>query len=141
MQRTPSSPSRLQPLRGLVLDLQNNDSLRNEIQHAIDRGLAWLTANQNSTAGGRHQIIRVTPSPSPTFNGDPMDRYRGKEPAYLRRAYGFILNQARPDGSICVTNLPTYNTSLSMMALLTANNPQYDPVLRKAPGVSHWGST
>jgi len=53
---------------------------------------------------------------------------------YLRRAYGFILNQARPDGSICVTNLPTYNTSLSMMALLTANNPQYDPVLRKARG-------
>src|SRR5262245_17679808 len=61
-----------------------------------------------------------------------MDRYRGKEPAYLKRAYSFILNQTKPDGSICVTNLPTYNTAVCLMALLTARNSQYDPVIGQA---------
>ena len=114
---------------------QSNESLRHEIQHAIDRGLAWLTANQNSNGWWQTpDHPAVTALALTAYNGDPMDRYRGRESASLKRAYTFVLNQARPDGSICVTNLPTYNTALSMMALLTANNPQYDPVLRKARG-------
>jgi squalene-hopene/tetraprenyl-beta-curcumene cyclase len=63
-----------------------------------------------------------------------MERYRGKEPANLKKAYAFLLKHAKPDGSICVTNLPTYNTALSMMALMAARNPQYDPIVRKARG-------
>lgn len=129
----PAQPKSAAPR--IVASSSNNESFRNEIQHAIDRGLAWLTANQNSNGWWQTpDHPAVTALALTAFNGDPMDRYRGKEPANLKRAYGFVLNQARPDGSICVTNLPTYNTALSMMALLTANSPQYDPILRKARG-------
>ena len=116
--------------------------MRNEIQHAIDRGLGWLTANQNSN--GWWQTAdhpAVTGLALMAYNGDPMERYRGKDLAHLKRAYSFILSQVKPDGSICVTNLPAYNTALCMMALLAANDPQYDPILRKAraflSGVQH----
>src|SRR4026208_904767 len=90
---------------------QADQSLRNEIQHAIDRGLGWLTANQNSN--GWWQTAdhpAVTGLALMAYNGDPMDRYRGKDLAQLKRAYSFILKQVKPDGSICVTNLPAYNT-------------------------------
>jgi squalene-hopene/tetraprenyl-beta-curcumene cyclase len=124
------------PLRSTtpsLLRAPDNQSLRNEIQHSIDRGLAWLTANQNSNGWWQtSDHPAVTGLALMAFNGDPMDRYRGKEPAHLKRAYSFILSQAKPDGSICLTNLPTYNTAISMMALLSANNPQHDSILRKA---------
>ncbi|MBC8002557.1 MAG: cycloartenol synthase [Opitutaceae bacterium] len=120
---------------GIVANPSSNESLRHEIQHAIDRGLAWLTANQNSNGWWQTpDHPAVTALAVACFNGDPLDRYRGKEPASLKRAYAFILNQARPDGSIYVSNLPTYNTALSMMAMLSANNPQYDPIVLKARG-------
>lgn len=125
-----------------ILQTQDNQSLRNEIQRSIDRGLAWLTANQNSN--GWWQTAdhpAVTGLALITFNGDPMDRYRGKAPEHLNRAYSFLMSQVKPNGSICVTNLPTYNTAISMMALLSANNSQYDPIVRKARafliGVQH----
>jgi squalene-hopene/tetraprenyl-beta-curcumene cyclase len=38
----------------------------------------------------------------------------------------------RPDGGIYVTNLVTYNTAISMMGFLSANRPEYDPILRQA---------
>lgn len=116
-----------------VLPPQDNQSLRHEIQHAIDRGLAWLTANQNSNAWWQTaDHPAVTGMALMAFSGDPMDRYRAKPPAHLKKAYSFVLSLAKPDGSICVTNLPTYNTALCMMALLTANNSQYEPIVRKA---------
>lgn len=112
---------------------QDNTSIRNEVQHAIDRGLNWLSSNQNSNAWWQTpDHPAVTGLALMAFNGDPMERYRGKETAHLKRAYDFVLNQVKPDGSICVTNLPTYNTALCMMALLTSRNPQYDPVIKKA---------
>ncbi|MEO8427153.1 MAG: prenyltransferase/squalene oxidase repeat-containing protein [Verrucomicrobiota bacterium] len=125
-----------------VKQAQDNQSLRNEIQHAIDRGLAWLTTNQNSNGWWQtSDHPAVTGLALIAFNGDPMDRYHGKEPAYLKRAYSFLLSQAKPDGSICVTNLPTYNTAICTMALLSAHNSQYDSIVRKArnflAGVQH----
>lgn len=120
----------------------DNTSLRNEVQHAIDRGLSWLSNNQNSNGWwqtGDHPA--VTALALTAFNGDPMERYRGRENAKLKQAYAFILSQAKPDGSIAVTNLPTYNTALSMLALMSANDPKYDAILRKARsflvGVQH----
>jgi squalene-hopene/tetraprenyl-beta-curcumene cyclase len=117
----------------LAFQTADNISFRNEIQHGIDRGLAWLTANQNSN-GWWHlpDHPAVTALAITAFNGDPMERYRGKEPAHLKRAYDYLLTCVQSDGSICRSNLPTYNTAISLMALLSANNSQYDPISRKA---------
>lgn len=109
-----------------------HESLRNEIQHSIDRGLQWLASNQNSN--GWWQTAdhpAVTGLCLMAFEHEPMQRYHTQEPAFLKRGYAFIRAQARPNGSICVTNLPTYNTAISMMALLASGNSEYDPILRK----------
>jgi hypothetical protein len=66
------------------------------------------------------------------FKGDVKNRNQTSEPAWLKHGYRFLLGCVRPDGGIHQTNLVTYNTSISMMALLAANQPEYDPVIRKA---------
>src|SRR6185369_10686937 len=49
-----------------------------------------------------------------------------------KKGYAFVVSCAKPDGGIHQTNLVTYNTSISMMALLAANRGEYEPLLRKA---------
>src|SRR5207249_8764590 len=64
--------------------------------------------------------------------GNPVAKPKQEQPDWVRKGYAFILSCVKPDGSIFQTNLVTYNTSLCMMALLAANKPEYEPVLRKA---------
>jgi squalene-hopene/tetraprenyl-beta-curcumene cyclase len=120
--------------RGNVVLKENNRSLQNEIQHSIDRGLAWLLANQDTNGWWQTaDYPAVTGLVLSAFNGDPMDRYRGgKTPAALKKAYGYLLSMAKADGGIFATNLPTYNTAISMMALLSANEPRYESAARNA---------
>lgn len=108
-------------------------SFRNEIQRALDRGLAWLQANQNTNGfWSTADQPAVTALALMAFKGEPNGRFQSAEPAWLQKGYGYILGCARPDGSIHQTNLVTYNTSISMMALLAANKKEYEPVLRRA---------
>ena len=110
-------------------------SFRNEVEHAIDRGLAWLQTNQNSNGWwSTPEQPAVTALALMTFKGDPKNRYQAAEPSTLKKGYEFLLGSAQPDGGIHRSNLVTYNTSISMMALLAANRPEYDPVIRKARG-------
>jgi len=113
--------------------LITDQSVRNEVQHAIDRGLAWLQANQNSNGWwSTPDQPAVTALALMACQGEPTGRFRDAEALWLKRGYAFVLGCANPDGGICRTNLPTYNTSLCMMALLAANQAEYEPVLRRA---------
>lgn len=110
-----------------------NLSFRNEIERAIDRGLAHLQATQNSNGWwSTPDQPAVTALALTAFKGDLKNRYQATERAWMKNGYAFILGCAKPDGGIHRTNLVTYNTSISMMALLAANKPEYDPILRKA---------
>src|SRR5262249_3425631 len=64
--------------------------------------------------------------------GDPLKRFSDPDRPWLQRGYAFLLACARPDGGIHQSNLVTYNTSISMMALLPAGDSKYDGVIRKA---------
>ncbi len=108
-------------------------SYKNELQHSIDRGLAWLQSNQNSN--GWWSVAdnpAVTALALITFEGDPRGRYHKTKPAWLDRGYGHLLACVQPDGGIHRTNLATYNTSICMLALQLAGNPAYTPVILKA---------
>lgn len=110
-------------------------SFRNEIERAVDRGLAFLQASQNSNGWwSTPEQPAITALALTAFKGDPRDRYQSNEPAWLKKGYAFVAGCAKPDGGIHQTNLVTYNTSISMMALLAANKPEYDPILRRARG-------
>jgi len=111
--------------------IRADESFKNELQRAIDRGLAWLKANQNSNGWwSTPDHPALTALPVMAFNGDPSKHY-AREP-FLTNAYAHILLAVKPGGGIFGTNLPTYNTAVSMMALVSANNPAHDSVLRKA---------
>ena len=115
------------------LSLASDQSFRNEIEHSFSRGLAWLQANQHSNGWwSTPDQPAITALALTAFKGDPKARYQATEPAWLKKGYGFLLACVRPDGGIHRTNLVTYNTSISMMALLAAGNPAYDPVIVKA---------
>lgn len=108
-------------------------SLGNEIQNAIDRGLASLLASQN-TNGWWSTPDHVAPTALvlTAFMGEPTGRFRTNLPASLAKGYGFILGSVKPDGSIYRTSLINYNTSLSMVALAALGNPTHDDLLRRA---------
>lgn len=108
-------------------------SLRNELQRAIDRGLAWLQASQNTNGyWSTPDHPALTGLALMALKGDPRQRFRDPEPEWMKKSYAYVLGCVQPDGGIHRTNLVTYNTAISMLALLAANKPVYDPVLRKA---------
>ena len=110
-------------------------SFANEVEHSLSRGLTWLQANQNSNGWwSTPDQPAVTALALTAFKGDPKNRYRTTEPVWLKRGYEFLLASVQPDGGIHRSNLVTYNTSISMMALLAANRVEYDPVILKARG-------
>jgi squalene-hopene/tetraprenyl-beta-curcumene cyclase len=115
------------------LTLAHDQSFRNEIEHALSRSQAWLQASQNSNGWwSTPDQPAITALALTAFKGDPKARYQSTEPAWLKKGYGFVLDCVHPDGGIHRTNLVTYNTSISMMALLASGKPEYDPVIRKA---------
>lgn len=108
-------------------------SFAHEVQRAIDKGLHWLATHQEpdghwSTAD--HPAI--TALALIAFRGDPAERHARVDPI-LERGYTFLLDSVRPDGSIHrERGLISYNTSLSILALLAADDPRHEPILRKA---------
>ncbi len=122
------------PKRGPVpVPLGHDESLRHEVQRAIDRGLAWLLANQNSNGWWTTpDHPAVTALPLIALNGEPSGRFLKNPPPQIRRGYAHLLASAKPDGGIYATNMANYNTSLALLALVSANRPEYDAVARKA---------
>ena len=119
---------------GARIELQRTDvSFRNEVQGAIDRGIVWLREHQNTNGSwSTPDQPAVTALALAACQGNPVAKPNQEEPDWVRKGYDFILSCAKPDGSIFQTNLVTYNTSLCMMALLAANKPEYEPILRRA---------
>lgn len=111
--------------------VRTDQSFKHEVQRAIDRGLDWLKADQNTNGWwSTPDHPALTALPVMAFKGDPSKRFANAP--WLKNSYAHLLRCAKPSGGIYTTNLPTYNTALAMLALVAANDPAHDPVLRKA---------
>ena len=108
-------------------------SLKNEIQHAIERGLGWLSKNQNP--GGywsQPDHPALTSLVLTAFMGEPTGRIKADPPQFIDQGYKYLLQCIKPDGGIYVRDMANYNTSVSMMALVVASNPEFEEILRNA---------
>jgi squalene-hopene/tetraprenyl-beta-curcumene cyclase len=108
-------------------------SLRNEVQHAIDKGLAWLAPQQQQADGywSTADHPAVTALALMAFHGEPTGRF-AKPSSGMKKGQTFLLKCVQPDGGIYVKELANYNTSVALTALLQAKQPELDPVLRRA---------
>ncbi|MEW6305564.1 MAG: prenyltransferase/squalene oxidase repeat-containing protein [Verrucomicrobiota bacterium] len=127
-----ASAAEPKPKRTLVVP-GSDVSLQNEVQHAIDRGLAWLEKNQHANGyWSTADHPAVTALALMAFQGHPEGKYRKGSPQFLKKGYEFVLSHRQADGGIYVKDLPNYNTALSMMALVAANDPKHEATLRAA---------
>lgn len=107
-------------------------SLKLELENAIGRGLTWLAAKQQP--GGywaQPEYPALTALALTAFQGDPSRYYLKKYEPQVKSGYAYLVSCVKPDGGIYGKDLANYNTSISMMALLVANNPDYEPLLKK----------
>jgi squalene-hopene/tetraprenyl-beta-curcumene cyclase len=108
-------------------------SFQHEVEHAIDKGVQWLQSNQNTNGWwSTADQPAVTALALSALMGEPSGQLRAHPPTGVERGYKFVTDHAKPDGSIYEKGLANYNTSICMMGLLAAQNPQYNPLLRKA---------
>ncbi|MBL9137925.1 MAG: terpene cyclase/mutase family protein, partial [Verrucomicrobiales bacterium] len=106
---------------------------REAIRAALDRGVSWLLANQNSNGWwSTAEQPAVTALVLTALNREPSGKFTKSRPSELSRAYEFLLGSVKPDGSIHRGTLANYNTALSLMALSTADDPHFLPVIRNA---------
>ena len=108
-------------------------SLKNEVEHAITRGLLWLKENQKSQGfWSQPDHPALSALVLTAYMGEPTGRFRAEKPAFIQKGYEYLLQCVKPDGGIYVKDLSNYNTSICMMALQVATEPAYDQTLRKA---------
>ena len=110
-----------------------NLSFKNELQASIDRGLEWLKVEQKTNGCWSSETLpALTAMSLMCFKGDPAQKFAKNDASVLRIGYQYLLGMAKPDGGIYQTNYATYNTALGMMALLAANQPEFEPLILKA---------
>ncbi|MEA3209096.1 MAG: hypothetical protein QOE70_2153 [Chthoniobacter sp.] len=117
-----------------------NESLRNEVQHAIDKGLAYLKAQQQPDGSFLNPLAPAAPAEHPAltalpliaFYRDPSGNAATANAEVMKKGYGLLRAAAQPDGGIYLKGLSNYNTSVSLMALLNSGNPQDEPLILAA---------
>lgn len=109
-------------------------SMKLELERAISKGVAYLKSQQDPATGvwsdaGQPAFSALAIS---SILGDPSRDPATPLPAEVEKGYEFLLSNVKPDGGIYGKGLATYNTSLSIMALLQSGNPEHLPVIAKA---------
>ncbi|MCB1098162.1 MAG: cycloartenol synthase [Verrucomicrobiae bacterium] len=107
-----------------------NLSLKLEIQRSLDRGLRWLAKEQDAATGslGDKEQPAITALAVSAWMADP-SRPKGEIPEPAAKGYDFIASTAHDDGGFYVKGLATYNTSLSMMALLQEESGKFNQLI------------
>lgn len=109
-------------------------SLKLEIQRAIDKGVAFLKSQQDHATGAWSDadVPALSALAISGILGDPSLDASQPLSAEVEKGYEYLLSNVKPDGGIYGKGLATYNTSLSIMALLQSGNPEHLPVIAKA---------
>ncbi len=100
-----------------------NESLRNELVRAIDRGVSWLAKNQHPDGWWS-----TTDQPAVTALALVALNPQTREPrlkSNFDSGYGWLARYAQPDGSIFnkEKGLANYNTSLALLAFVARDQP------------------
>ena len=126
-----------QPLYGDSHGGSDYQDLNPKVLAAIDKGLEWLQMQQDDT-GLFRQHPGITGLAVTAFLRHPHNRYTEADNPFIQKAIKAMLAVQQPNGGIYNAEmqpaLPNYNTSIALMALSAAKNPEYDTAIAKAQG-------
>jgi len=113
---------------------ERNLSFRNEIRDSLERGLAWLRAQQNADGSFGKDTLHpaLTALPLVAFQREATGRFAKAD--FLAKGYVYLRGFKQPDGGIYnkESGLANYNTSVCLLALDGANEPKDLDLLLKA---------
>lgn len=111
-----------------------NISLQNEVRLAVDKGWRWLEKNQDAKgfwSTPDHPAITALVLSSYQLQARHSHQPEPRPPS-VEKGYDYLLSCAQADGGIYRKDLPSYNTSISLAALVLAGKHEYDPAILKA---------
>jgi len=111
-----------------------NPSLKKELARAIDRGSDYLLANQSEGGSWSDADYPAISSLAlVALQGDPEEHHQSKKAPVLKKGYDYLVGSVKPDGGIYrIESLMNYNTAVSVLAFVVANDSAYHDVIRKA---------
>ena len=110
----------------------SNLSLKQEVLHAISKGVRWLKLQQKDNGlWGEEDYPALTAMAVSTILNDPSRDTSNPSP-FAEKGLNFLLTKVQSDGGIYGKGLASYNTSISMMAFMQANRSEFDPLIKKA---------
>jgi len=108
-------------------------SLRNEVKRAIDKGWAWLAKNQDTNGfWSTADHPAMTALALSAYRSQPDSRDSKTDPEAVKKGYAYLLSCVQSDGGIYRKELPSYNTAISLVALVLADRTEYQPIILKA---------
>jgi squalene-hopene/tetraprenyl-beta-curcumene cyclase len=119
-------------VRGQQANARPQSPRRNEVQRAVDKGVVWLEANQNSNGyWSNAEQPAFTAMVLSTLKARPGKSYE-TESAIEKKGYVYLISCVQADGGIYHEELPSYNTSAALMALAAENTDEYRGVIAHA---------
>jgi squalene-hopene/tetraprenyl-beta-curcumene cyclase len=110
-----------------------DESLRNEVSHAMGKGIQYLLSTQAQDGHWSDaKAPGITALGLMALEAIPMSMRKQVPDSVLDKAERFILSQVKADGGIYAEGYANYNTSLCMMALASRKKIQHVEVIRKA---------
>jgi len=123
------------PAQGEAPSEASNLSLKLETSQAMTRALRWFE-NQQEPEGNwsTPDHPAITALVVRAMLQSPAPAEVGRENPAIEPALQFILSRVQPDGGIYTPGhgLANYNTSISLMALAAADNPDYAEIIERA---------
>jgi squalene-hopene/tetraprenyl-beta-curcumene cyclase len=108
-------------------------SLQLEIEHAIEKGLAFLEKAQDSAGFcSSADYPALTGLALLGFINEPSGTIKAKLPPFVEKGLDYLVSCVKPDGGIYGRALANYNTCVAMLALNALETDKYDDILRKA---------
>lgn len=108
-------------------------SLKNEMRRAIERGNEFLQTKQNAEGFWTSpEYPAMTALALTAYMRSPQNDGKAPWPDYITKGYAWLLKQQKADGGIYTKTLASYNTAISLTALLAADKPDWIPQILKA---------
>lgn len=109
-------------------------SLKLEIERAIADGVEFLESAQDPESGAWSdtELPAISALALSAIAGDPALEGETSLPESAQKGYDFLLSQRKSDGGIYHEGLSTYNTAISIMALLQSGDESHLPIIAEA---------